>query len=84
MLKIGKARITMNFESNEALSVEASPDGKYVFAGSSTSKIYAFDTTTGEMKSRLSGHQWEVCRKRKDSSVYGQRGKKSRFGNWSF
>jgi hypothetical protein len=59
----------MNFESNEALSVEASPDGKFVFAGSSTSKIYAFDAATGEMKVRLSGHQWEVHTSRKENTI---------------
>ena len=59
-LRLGRARLTMNFENNEALAVDAAPDGRTVFAGSSTSKIYAFDAATGEMKTRLSGHQWEV------------------------
>ncbi len=59
-LRTWKARLTMNFENNEALSVESSADGRFIFAGSSTSKIYAFDSATGEMRARLSGHQWEV------------------------
>ncbi len=59
-LRTWKARLTMNFENNEALSVDCSPDGRTVFAGSSTSKIYAFDAASGEMRARLSGHQWEV------------------------
>jgi WD40 repeat protein len=40
--------------------VECSPDGKFVFLGSSTSKIYAFDLALSEMTQRLSGHHWEV------------------------
>ena len=59
-LRTWKARVTMNYENNEALSVDCSADGRVVFAGSSTSKIYAFDAVTGEMRARLSGHQWEV------------------------
>ncbi len=77
--------MTMNFESNEALSVEASPDGKYIFAGSSTSKIYAFDTASGEMKARLSGHQWEVqsrCLSSSSSSSFFSN-LQNRSGNWS-
>jgi WD40 repeat protein len=59
-LRTWKARVTMNFENNEALSVECSPDGRTVFAGAATSKIYAFDALSGEFRARLSGHQWEV------------------------
>ncbi len=54
------ARKTLNFENNEALAVECSADGATVFAGSSTSKIYAFDVASGSMTHRLAGHAWEV------------------------
>jgi len=53
-----KARLTMNNNSNDALSVECSET--HIFAGSSSSKIYAFDVNTGELSQSLGGHQWEV------------------------